>query len=350
MEKGNKIALCSALHDPDGALILALQKVIPFIKENYSGWSVVVSKDTSKKVIDELTGGGITVITAGEMTLSPDPIENNHLLAIREGIDSMGDDQYLQYTDGDRVIFGSAYFPDSWRQTLEEVDGRLVDSDYLSLTRSPKDNFTHHAAMTSTEPSFTCLYQMAMGVKVDPASTAHVFSKRAGQFLLDNSASHKPTSFPHGKWEILMKEGGFTVGAVETSDILSYETPLQSAENLTADAFIAGNFAPDLAQQLREAYKDNQLPSLEALREYYNFTVETEDLDSPNEWRRRIEIAEEWIDYLQKELSNLKLPEEVEDGVLAEIEVERKKLIEIRELKSGESLIEDEEGPRFPVK
>lgn len=307
MPSSKLIVLCSTLHDPSGELFLALEKAAPLIKEQYAHWVIAVTKTTDKRIIDALRSAGFDVAFEGLKKISSDEIENNHLLAIDRGMELVESGQWLQYTDGDRVIYGAAYFPEIFEETVLKIESVSEEIDYVSLTRSISDNQSHHDALVLTEQYITMAYQKALGKKVDPCSTAHVFSKEAGTFLLQNTDKHGVMKFPHGKWAILMKEGAFNTECIETSGILSFETPLQSGDSMTGDAFIGGGILPESAKELREAYAEHRLPSLDALREYYFFTVQTDAQAGWEEWRRRCDLAEEWMRFLDRELENLHL-------------------------------------------
>lgn len=327
------LVLSSTLHDPDGSLLFALEKAMPVIENNYKKWIVAATKATDKKIIDFLEKNGVKVIFQ-ENKLSKDPIEDNHLVAIDSGSKFLFEGERLQYTDGDRMIFGAAYFPDE----IKKVAKRVTDdpAEYISITRSGDDNHDHHDALALTEQIFTRAYQKAIGKKIDPASTAHVFSKKGCEFLLENTNKKDIMEFPHGKWAILMKEGNFNIDCIESSGILSFETPLQFNNKLTMDAFIDGNFLPDLAGELREARKNNKLPPLEALRKYYRYTIECEDQASEDEWTRRLNLANEWINFLNKEIKNMHLSEKEIENMQEIIKEERLELKGLEKFKVAE--------------
>lgn len=148
--------------------------------------------------------------------------------------------------------------------------------------------------------------------------------------------------FPHGKWAILMKEGGFNLDCLETSNILSFETPLQFSEHFLADAAIEGSYLAESAEEMRNAYKENRLPSLEALREYF-FIFLADQAGGKKEWERRISLAEEWIDFLDKEISRLGLSESEQRRSEEVISEAMSRLVEIR----GEKLNENSREIKF---
>lgn len=328
------LVLCSTLHDPSGSLLLALEKAAPLIKRNYAHWIIAATKTTDERIIEVLKQAGFNVVFEGSKKLSSDPIEDNHLLALDRGLEFLEDGQSLQYTDGDRIVYGAAYFPEIFEETVEKIEAVPSETEYVSLTRSADDNQSHHNALVMTEQYITAVYQQALGEKVDPCSTAHVFSQEAVEFLLQNTDQHGVMKFPHGKWAVLMKEGGFNIQAIETSEILSFETPLQFHDVLTADAFIDGSINSDAAKELRRAYQEKRLPSLEALREYYLFTIQSDTgvrgQASKEEWKRRCDLAEEWVSFLNTELKGLRLSEAEQDETRVFIEETLRKVYEIR--------------------
>lgn len=324
----NSIILASTLHDPESSLAMPLREALPVIQRNYKKWVVTATTTTGQEVLDMLRNAGVEVVIR-ENKLSPDPIEDNHLFALEVGSRYLEQGDKLQYTDGDRVIHAGAYF-------AKEVDrvaalGKGEISNYVSLTRSAKDNASHHVPLTLTEQSFTRVYQKALGKKVDPGSTAHIFSEGLCRYILENSSKHDIMSFPHGKWEILAKEGGFSMEAIETEGMLSFETPLQFREKMTADAFIKGSASPEEARKLRRAHKGGKLPRLESLREYFRFMVEADQQIDPREWAHRLNLADQWIRYIEKEAGNLGLSKEHMAELKNLVDTELKTLGEFRE-------------------
>lgn len=161
------LVLCSTLNDPEGSLLLAIKKSASGIKENYADWIIVATEKTSKRVINELEKEGFHVIVDDSMRkLSADPIENTHLLALSEGLRFLKKDQRLQYTDGDWVVFGVAYYPDSLKETITKINKEFPESDYISLTRSFNDNQSHHSALVQTEACLTRAYQQILGAPI----------------------------------------------------------------------------------------------------------------------------------------------------------------------------------------
>lgn len=322
------IVLVSTLHDPESSLAMPLKEALPVIQRNYKKWVVTATTTTGQEVIDMLRNAGVEVVIQ-ENKLSSDPIEDNHLFALEKGSRYLEPGDRLQYTDGDRMIHAGAYFAKEVDRVAALARGEMPD--YVSLTRSIKDNASHHVPLTLTEQSFTRVYQKALGKKVDPGSTAHIFSKELCEYILENSPKHDIMSFPHGKWEILAKEGGFSMEAIETEGMLSFETPLQFREKMTVDAFIKGSASPDEARKLRRAHKRGKLPRLESLRQYFRLMVEADQQMDSREWTHRLNLADQWIHYIEKEAGNLGLSQEHMAELKNLIDTELKTLGEFRE-------------------
>ncbi len=330
------IVLTSTLHDPEASLKVPLEKALSAIKENYREWVVAVTPDTSQEIVKVLEENGVEVVVQGEAKLSADLVEDNHLKALEGGLKKTEKGDQIQYIDGDRIIFGAAYFPEEVEKVTDLIKIEYQGADYISLTRSPEDVTDHHNSLILTEQSLTRVYRQALGAEIDPASTAHVFSPAAGQFILDHSAEREVMRYPHGKWSILAKEGNFKIDSLETEKILSFETPLQFREASTMDAFIDGSFTPDLAQELRTAYSEGKLPSAKVLREYFRHLAEADNQRAASEWQHRIALAEDWIDFLAKEIPQLDLAEQEIKKLESVISSERQQLEKIRETNLSE--------------
>ena len=164
---------------------------------------------------------------------------------------------HIHYADMDRLLRWVETRPEEWR----EATLRIADGDYLVMGRSAAAYATHPQALVKTEEISNHLISRLVGRALDVSAGSKGFSRRAAQFLVDQTKPGKAIG-TDGAWTVLLHRAGYRIDYIEV-DGLDWET---------ADRY-----------QTTSASVDEQLK-----------LAETYDKD-PAHWAMRVEFAMEIV-------------------------------------------------------
>jgi hypothetical protein len=165
---------------------------------------------------------------------------------------------HIHYADMDRLLRWAETRPDEWRNAVLRIEG----GDYLVMGRSAVAYATHPQALVRTEAISNHLISRLVGQALDVSAGSKGFSRRAAQFLVDQTKPGKAIG-TDGGWTVLLHRAGYRIDYLEV-DGLDWET---------ADRYQPRSADAEQQQKLAEVY----------------------DKD-PAHWAMRVEIALEIVE------------------------------------------------------
>jgi hypothetical protein len=156
---------------------------------------------------------------------------------------------HIHYADMDRLLRWVETRPAEWHKVVTQIEA----GDYLIMGRSPQAYATHPQALVRTEAISNRLISQLVGQALDVSAGSKGFSRRAAQFLVDQTQPGKALG-TDGAWTILLHRAGFRVDYLEV-DGLDWET---------ADRYQTRSANAEQQQALAQAY--DQDPAHWAMR------------------------------------------------------------------------------------
>jgi hypothetical protein len=146
---------------------------------------------------------------------------------------------HLHYADMDRLLRWVETRPAEWHAAVT----RIEVGDYLIMGRSAAAYATHPQALVRTEAISNYLISQLVGRALDVSAGSKGFSRRAAQFLVDQTEPGRALG-ADGAWTVLLHRAGFRIDYCEV-DGLDWET---------ADRYQARSANVQQQQALAEAY------------------------------------------------------------------------------------------------
>lgn len=296
--------LCSTLHDHDNRLLDDLTTACKVILKNFDYWVVRTTLSTSKEVTTKLKKLGASVIDDDQTIITDNTIENDHLVALSQGLifsNKMGF-KLLTYIDGDRVIMAAKYFENELSEMARMVKQiKYKQKYYLNLARSAEDFFTHHAPLVQTELGFSKIYGDIFLKPIDIGSTGHVISLDIATNIVEQSPLMERVSYPHPLWLIIAKIAGANIDTCAIKKVLTFETPEQYRHEINERLLKLGKH--DESQN----YSDPRT-QYSVLQDEYMTTLGIKgplSATSPEEWGRRFDLEKNYLQVLKKYLDKI---------------------------------------------
>ena len=165
---------------------------------------------------------------------------------------------HIHYADMDRLLRWAETRPAEWRNAVTRIEA----GDYLIMGRSAPAYATHPQALVSTEAISNRLISQLVGQALDVSAGSKGFSRRAAQFLVDQTQPGRALG-ADGAWTVLLHREGFRIDYLEV-DGLDWET---------ADRYQTRSADADQQQALAQAYDQD-----------------------PAHWAMRVEVALEIVE------------------------------------------------------
>ncbi len=279
--------LCSTLHDPEGGLLYAVERLptLPVDK-----WYIWATDKTSPNTLDRLSGNRLIELRVKkpeDRVKNVDPIESDHVNAIKGGCGLASQGDAIHYVDADRLLMAATFFQgdleEAIRLTREAFDS---GNGYVSHVRTREAMDSHTTPMKLTEPIVIAAYRQLLETGADPLSTSHAFSYPIVRDIIENPEYPGQMSYPHGKW-LLKAVRRFAKEHRQdllTGMCFAYETAFAIHKRILAKLNEAGTRG-----EIMENYD-----SLSRAFEESGVREETEF----GEWPSRIQIAREWLEFL----------------------------------------------------
>jgi 2-polyprenyl-3-methyl-5-hydroxy-6-metoxy-1,4-benzoquinol methylase len=176
--------------------------------------------------------------------------------ALQKSLETPAD--FIQYADFDRLLRWVETRPQEWRRVLQQIQVW----DCLVIGRTPEAYATHPRALTATEETSNRIVSFFLGEQVDASAGSKGFSRRAVEFLIQNTKPGHPFG-ADAEWLILLKRSGFRFGSIQV-DGLEWESA--------------------------DRYKDRAVTTLEQEQ-----AAKAYDADPAN-WLHRVQVAQEVVE------------------------------------------------------
>lgn len=286
--EGYAHALGTAVHNlfPPGGVIRAAAVSV-------TGYTHPSMKDR----LHTLRSRGIHMIEEHPSELSADPIENNHLLALKKAYElaQETDAEGILYIDFDRLLRGGYNDSEVMQAMIRRVGRRLAKASrdgnglFINMLRREEDYRTHHPALYDTETIANEVYANAFSLlngretPIDTGSTADAMTTEVAGEVLLRSRGLTPISFPpSAKWPII-------AAGIPNVDVESQRAPTGALPYETAE----------------ENRRSTQHEADAFYRDYNDLRVEFQErqrqtLDSPAQWDSRIGLARGFVDFIDK--------------------------------------------------
>ena len=207
------VALAATLHDPPGALALALRRALPRLAATYRAVAVATSPPTSPRIAAILVEAGMHAGTVATNRRGP-----LYRLSIRAAL-ATGAGR-VHYLDLDRALHWLTRAPRELRAVLRLARRHRV----LVLGRTPKAHRSHHVPLWATETLVNRLVGARLGLArpIDLLVPSFVADRAAAARLLAGSRALDAAMY--GEWAALLLGLGEEVGYLECRG-LEWETP-----------------------------------------------------------------------------------------------------------------------------
>lgn len=146
---------------------------------------------------------------------------------------------HIHYADMDRLLRWVETQPKEWRTRVAQIEA----ADYLIMGRSAAAYATHPQALVKTEAISNRLISQLVGQALDVSAGSKGFSRRAAQFLVDQTQPGQALG-TDGAWTVLLHRAGFRIDYCEV-DGLGWET---------ADRYQKRSASAEQQQMLAGAY------------------------------------------------------------------------------------------------
>jgi hypothetical protein len=256
------VALAATLHDPTGALRVAIGRALPRLSIWYRSLAVTTSPPTSARVRDVLVAARAY---AGSPTANlRGPL---YRLAIRRALASGA--AHVHYVDLDRAVHWLAHGPGELAGALRLARRHPV----LLLGRTQKAHRSHHLPLFATEALVNRLMSLRLGLtgRLDLLVPSFVLTREHARTLLARSRAHD--SMLYGEWAAVLLAIAPEVAYLECAG-LDWETP----------------------DRHRRAVRRAGLAAWRRRQE------------TPVEWARRVDMAAEFLDGFERARARLPAP------------------------------------------
>ena len=229
-------------------MLAQTRRVLPALRELYSGIIVLHSPDGGERTAELLAGSGVQVLLQRPRDTGVDTLGLARHEALRHARDAGA--RSIHLCDWDRVLHWVELFPDE----LRSIVGQIQRTDFLILGRTARAFATHPGVQRETEGIVNHVFGLAFGQLLDVTAASRGLSRRAIDALLELAAP-EPTLGNDCAWPLyLSRIAGLIIGYAETEG-LEWETPDRFADEIAAagglDAWILAHDADPRRWELR---------------------------------------------------------------------------------------------------
>ena len=251
-----QFVLISTLHDPESRLYSLIEDKIVKLKSLFDNIIVCVTQKTGDNIINILQTNKIHVISYPGIK-----IIETYRKAIKKGLELAESNKKLFCIDFDRLLHWILEFPDE----LEEIITENCKSDFTIVGRTKRAFETHPTAMRETESIVNNLGSQLVNTNqnFDIISACWIFTKELASSLLKlklESYTGFYCIWPLYLWKIAPTKAYIEVNGLE------YETPDRFVQEIEANGY--------------ESWLNS--------------------IDTPIEWRRRVNIVRDCFNDLNK--------------------------------------------------
>jgi len=312
----NEVVLTATLHDPAGEWNRAVEAcgVGRRISERFRKFVVSCTDLTwqdNRHLVNILMAQGVEVSRESDgVTLSTNPIENNHLNALEKGL-AVGGSGYVMYGDFDRLVVDSVRRPaDGFLLDLGEYlrgEGENIDLTVLSRWIY----YEPHSRIITESPVVDCISAVTGVRRCDSLGSGLVMKDGLAKEILDRSGTLPELSFPATKWVVLAKELGYRLesfwtggrwGVFEIPQGVDHQLWLERAREIRG---LRGEEAGDYYQFAAEGMNDYEPMVRKGILRHEYRAVEK----SKTEWAKRITTGREILRFIGGEVAAGRLDE-----------------------------------------
>lgn len=205
------IALASAVHDPEGRTVPALERLADRLTATFSAFAFNVSDATAPAVAEAartLLGAEIVTHPASEATIGK---------VRREAVALALSHETILYSDPDHLLRWIEHAPEN----LDQVLRGQPEVEFLVIGRSPAAFAAGPQRLYETERLVNHVHRLMTGEDWDLLFAIRRMHRRAAEIVV--SRSQIDTLANDAEWPLLAREAGLHLGYAE-SDALFYRT------------------------------------------------------------------------------------------------------------------------------
>lgn len=212
-----KTTLAMTYHDPDGRLVLQIQRCLATFQKLFSAVVVNASHAASPQGLKLLQDAGVLITqNTAQDDLGPPRIGRSRRKVVTRAAQSGA--ETVLYCDFDRALHWAEFFPDE----LEYTASTIQSYDLTVLGRTPRAFRTHPRFQIDTETIINHIFSLAYGKTWDITAGARGLSRHAVKVIAQESTDDGLST--DMSWPLLLaSKGYFKLGYLE-ADGLEYET------------------------------------------------------------------------------------------------------------------------------
>lgn len=192
---------------PTNDTFTALDALMPFIGELYSGMAIAVPEGTSAAHVEHLRRYPHTRVY--QSAQSPD---NRRYQTVKQALQFTGVD-FIHYCDGDHAISRMAHHEADWRTSVAAIQ----QYDCTLIERTAEVFESYPPALRETERIINAVGSYLLGRPVDLGAGSRGFSRAAAEYLIQASSPSTHALATDSQWPILLHRAGFSVGSYQSS-------------------------------------------------------------------------------------------------------------------------------------
>jgi hypothetical protein len=211
-------------------------QLLPVLEERYAHIVISFPPVADSQVVHLFTEGKFSART--NISVVQNQIWSwGRYIALKQGLQTPV--THIHYADMDRLLRWVETRPAEWRNAVNQIE----TGDYLVMGRSASAYDTHPQALVRTEAISNRLISQLVGQTLDVSAGSKGFSRRAAQFLVDQTQPGRSLG-TDGAWTVVLYRAGFRIDYLEV-DGLDWET---------ADRYQTRSATAEQQQALAQAY------------------------------------------------------------------------------------------------
>ena len=257
----NSVTLVSTFHDPQGEhSINFIKKHLSKINTIFSSLSLVITADTSKKIVDYFNNNNVKIIInpSGQGSLSR---KNALINALKSPCD------YFIYCDFDRIIFWLEKYPAELLDVIKHIE-QLKNNDYLVIGRTENAWNSHPDIQKISEKRTNDAISNFINMQVDVTPACRAFHRTIANLIVDNSIGLRSGVCDIEWLMIAYLYGKAHIKSIQV-DGLAYETKTIFGEKINED----GNY-----EYSRNQMADESIKMIEVVKNKFGRKIKYENI------------------------------------------------------------------------
>jgi hypothetical protein len=179
------------------------ERLLPQLQQVYSGLAISFPPAANPAVTKAFTSGDYANRSDLRVYVNL-AWAGGRYMALQTALELEAD--FIHYADMDRLLRWAETRPEEWRQAVQALQA----SDCLVMGRSPAAYRTHPRSLVQTEAISNRVVSHILGREMDVSAGSKGFSRRAAEFLLDNTQPGRALG-TDAEWPILLQRAGYRV-------------------------------------------------------------------------------------------------------------------------------------------